>query len=119
MRNIYKMLEIVRGTAAQRDIQDYDEIADKMFELFKDGVSKELGCFAEWNRCKIRASFQIWSPQSETEFINRLVVQKQSGIISGETATDLSPDAQPDEISRIKRETTQEETNIEDEKLEN
>ena len=31
-------------------------------------------------------------------------MQKQSNIISGETATELSMDSQPDEIDRLKRE---------------
>lgn len=86
---------------AQRDIRDYDEVADKMFSLFKEGVSRELGVYSSWNLCRVRAEYEIWSPQSETELVNRLVSQKNSGVISAETATELSPDSQPDEKSRL------------------
>ena len=89
---------------AQADVRDYDEVADRMFSLFKDGVSKELERYAQWNLCRVRAEYDVWMPQSETEYVNRLVVQKQSGIISGETATELSPDSQPDEKSRLSEE---------------
>lgn len=97
---------------AQRDIRDYDMVADKMFALFKEGVSRELGVYAQWNLCNVRAEYDIWNPQSETELANRLVAQKQAGILSAETATELSPDSQPDEKSRI-----DEEMRIAEEKL--
>lgn len=97
-------LKILRSSIyerAQGDVRDYDEVADRMFSLFKDGVSKELERFAQWNVCKVRAEYDIWMPQSETEYVNRLVVQKQAGIISADTATELSPDSQPDEKGRL------------------
>jgi len=89
---------------AQGDIRDYDEVADKMMELFKEGVSKELIKYAEWSACKVRAEYELYVPQSETEFVNRLVSQTQNGIISIETATEISPDSQPDERQRLERE---------------
>ena len=72
-----------------------------MFSLFKEGVSRELGVYSSWNLCRVRAEYEIWSPQSETELVNRLVSQKNNGVISAETATELSPDSQPDEKSRL------------------
>lgn len=100
-------LKILRSAIyerAQRDINEYNDAADKMAYLFKYGVSMELGKFVLWNRCNIRAEYDLWTPQSETEYVNRLVIQKQSGIISSQTATQLSPDSQPDELSRISKE---------------
>lgn len=100
-------LKIMRSSIyerAQKDITEYNDAADKMAHLFKYGVSIELGRFTQWNLCKIRAEYDIWTPQSDTEYVNRLVVQKQSGILSAQTATQLSPDAQPDELSRIAKE---------------
>lgn len=100
-------LKILRSSVyekALQDVRDYDEVADKMIELFQEGVSKELGVYTDWNLCKVRAEFQVYNPQSETELVNRLVVQKQSGIISSETATYHSPDALPDERDRLKSE---------------
>lgn len=99
-----KMLRGAIYERASRDVQEYDEVADRMFSIFKEGVSMELKKYVAWNRCRVRASFEVWMPQSETEYVNRLVVQKTSGIISGETATELSPDSQPDENARINRE---------------
>lgn len=99
-----KMLRSASYQKAQKDIREYDDAADTMIRLFKDGVSKELGVYTSWNLCKVRAEYELYEPQSETEFVNRLITQKQSGIISGETATNLSPDAQPDEKHRIERE---------------
>lgn len=100
---------------AQRDINEYNDAADRMAYLFKHGVSVELGRFVRWNRCNIRAEYDLWSPQSDTEYVNRLVVQKQSGIISSQTATQLSPDSQPDELARISREIPKEVYTLESE----
>lgn len=99
-----KMLRSSVYERAQNDIREYDEVADAMFSVFKEGVSKELKQYSKWNLCKIRAEYEIWAPQSDTEFVSRLVIQKQSNIISGETATELSMDSQPDEIDRLRRE---------------
>ena len=100
-------LKLMRSSVyerAQRDIRDYDEVADAMIALFKEGVSKELGVFAKWNLCKVRAGYELWMPQSDNDVANRLITQKQSGVISAQTATELSPDAQPDEVSRLAEE---------------
>lgn len=99
-----KMMRSAIYEKAQEDIRDYDEVADKMFALFKDGVSKELKRYTYWKNCRIRAEYDLWMPQSETDVANRLITQKQAGIISAETATDLSPDSQPDEHSRLEKE---------------
>jgi hypothetical protein len=99
-----KMLRSAVYERAQEDIRDYDEVADRMFMLFKEGVSRELGAYTKWKKCKVRAEYDLWIPQSDYELAQRLVTQKQAGVISAETATELSPDAQPDEKSRIDNE---------------
>lgn len=100
-----KMLRSSIYEKAQKDIREYDLVADKLLYLFKAGVSMELGKFSKWNLCKVRAQYDLWIPQSDTETSNRLITQKQAGIISAQTATELSPDSQPDELSRIAAET--------------
>ena len=96
-----KMMRSAVYERAQNDIREYDEVADVLFSLFKEGVSKELGAYTSWNLCKVREQYEIWTPQSEVEFTNRLITQKQAGVISAQTATELSLDAQPDEKSRL------------------
>lgn len=96
---------------ALQKVIDYQNVADKMCRLFKEGLAKELvekkiqsTAVTDFEQLNINASFKVWRPQSDTEFASMLVNLKTNGIISEETATEKSPVSAPDEKERRKKE---------------
>lgn len=90
---------------------EWQNVADKMARLFKEGLAKELvqkgiktNAVTDFENLHINAKFKIWRPQSETEIINRLTSAKGAGYLSIQTASEVNPDAKPDEYARIQNE---------------
>lgn len=101
---------------ALKKVIEYQNVADKMCRLFKEGLAKELvakgiqeTAITDFQNLKINASFKVWRPQSDTEFAQMLVTLKGAGILSEETAIEESPVSAPDEKNRRKKEVEEQE----------
>lgn len=90
---------------------EYQNVADKMTRLFKEGLAKELvndginpKAVTEFEDLNIGSKFKVWRPLNETEYNNMLVTLKGAGIISAQTGIEKNTLSTPDEVSRIERE---------------
>lgn len=95
---------------------EWQNVADKMCRLFKEGLAKELvrkkiqpTAITDFSNININAKFSVWRPQSDTDLVNRLVTASSSGILSIESASELNPDSKPDEKARLRKEKLQKE----------
>lgn len=96
---------------AQRGVIEWQNFADKMMRLFKEGLAKELvasgenpNAITEFERLRISCKFKIWQPFSATEYNNMLISMKQAGILSTKTAVEKNTESVPDEARRIEEE---------------
>lgn len=97
-------IKLLLNTALEKastDARDYDEVADEMCQLFKYGLGIEENRVSEYNLLSIRAEFDVWMPQSDTEIVNNIVQLKSAKAISNETAAEISPLSSSDETARI------------------
>lgn len=93
---------------AQQGVIEWQNFADKMMRLFKEGLSKELvasgenlKAVTEFAKLRISCKFKIWQPFSATEYNNMLISMKQAGILSTKTAIEKNTESTPDEENRI------------------
>ena len=96
---------------AQQGVIEWQNFADKMMRLFKEGLAKELvrsgdnvNAVTEFARLRVSCKFKIWQPFSATEYNNMLISMKQSGILSTKTAIEKNTESVPDEEQRIVKE---------------
>lgn len=98
-------------------VTEWQNVANKMCRLFKEGISKELvesgqdetamTRFKE--KLHVSAKFKIWKPYSETEYNNMLITLKGAGLLSTQTGVELNTVSKPDEFSRVEKEKKEEE----------
>lgn len=89
---------------------DWQNVADKMCRLFKEGLAKELvnkgineTAVTDFENLHINAKFKEWMPQSDTEYNSMLIQLKGAGLISEETGIEKNTESSPDEkMRRIK-----------------
>lgn len=93
---------------AQRGVLEWQNFANKMMRLFKQGLAKELvnsgenpTAVTDFAKLRISAKFKIWQPFSKTEYNNMLISLKQAGLISTKTAIEKNTESEPDEVQRI------------------
>jgi hypothetical protein len=96
---------------ARNGIVEWQNVADKMVRLFKEGLATELrdkGTQADavprFKNLNVNASFDIWQPYSESEMNQMLATMKNAGILSQLTATEQNTISRPDEWERLKKE---------------
>jgi hypothetical protein len=96
---------------ARNGIVEWQNVADKMVRLFKEGLAIELrdkGVQADavprFKNLNVNASFDIWQPYSESEMNQMLATMKNAGILSQLTATEQNSISRPDEWERLKKE---------------
>lgn len=96
---------------ALQGVIDWQNVADKMTRLFKEGLAKELvnsgenpKAITEFENLNINAKFVVWKPRNDTEFNQMLVTLKGGGLISTETGVELNTVSKPDELSRVNTE---------------
>lgn len=96
---------------AQQGVIEWQNFADKMMRLFKEGLAKELvksgvneHAVTEFAKLRISCKFKIWQPFSATEYNNMLISMKQAGILSTKTAIEKNTESTPDEAKRIEEE---------------
>ena len=107
-----KMTQSLDIQTAANGIVEWQNVADKMVRLFKQGLAMEFrnkGLFTEeeikvLEDLNINASFDIWTPYSESEYNQMLCTMKNSGILSVTSAVECNTISRPDEVERIKRE---------------
>ena len=96
---------------ATQKVIDWQNVADKMVRLFKEGLAKELvnngenpTAITDFANLKIGGSFKIWKPMNEYEFNQMVAMLKNSGILSVESGIELNTLSKPDEKRRIEKE---------------
>lgn len=96
---------------AQQGVIEWQNFADKMMRLFKEGLAKELvksgvneNAVTEFAKLRISCKFKTWKPFSATEYNNMLISMKQAGILSAKTAIEKNTESTPDEAKRIEEE---------------
>jgi hypothetical protein len=96
---------------AEQAVIDWQNVADKMVRLFKQGLAKELvnngenpNAVTEYAELQINAKFKVWRPFNETEFNQMITTLSGAGVISKETAIEVNTVSKPDEKQRIKKE---------------
>lgn len=96
---------------AQKGVIDWQNFADKMMRLFKEGLAKELvdngenpKAVTEFDNLRVSCKFKIWQPFSATEYNNMLISMKQAGILSKKTAIEKNTESVPDEELRVAKE---------------
>lgn len=96
---------------ATQGIIEWQNFADKMCRLFKEGLAKELvekginkTAVTDFKSMRISCKFKIWRPFNETEYNNMLISLKGAGIISKKTAIEKNTISTPDEELRVSRE---------------
>lgn len=102
---------------ALMNVIDWQNVADKMARLFKEGLSKELvnsgdeeyeTAVTDFEKLMINAKFKVWKPRSETEYNNMLAALKGAGLISEETGIERNTESSPDEKIRRQKEREEE-----------
>ena len=96
---------------AEQAVIDWQNVADKMVRLFKQGLAKELvnngenpNAVTEFAELQINAKFKVWRPFNETEFNQMITTLSGAGVISKETAIEVNTISKPDEKQRIRKE---------------
>lgn len=96
---------------ALQSVIDWQNVADKMCRLFKEGLAIELvnsginpNAITEFDELKMSAKFKIWYPRNDTEYNNMLISLKGAGLISEETGIEKNTESSPDEKMRRAKE---------------
>lgn len=94
-----------------RGVSEWQNVADKMCRLFKEGLAKELvkngeneTAITDFKDLRINAKFKAWRPQNDTEYNNMLIALKGAGLISEKTGIEKNTVSSPDEESRREQE---------------
>lgn len=103
---------------ASNKVIEYQNVADKMVRLFKQGLAKELvnkgimkTAATDFKKVKINAKFKVWRPRNDYEYNNMLISLKAAGGISEQTLIEKNTESTPDEVCRIKNE-AEDETSV-------
>lgn len=96
---------------ALRESVEWQNVADKMFRLFKYGLAKELvhygineHAITDYDTLHVSAKFKIWQPRNDYEYNQMLTILTGAGILSKESGIELSTVGKPDEKARVRRE---------------
>ena len=108
---------------AQQGVIEWQNFADKMMRLFKEGLAKEIVkkggntyAFTEFDKLRISCKFKIWQPFSATEYNIMLISMKQAGILSTKTAIEKNTESVPDEEQRMAKEKEEAQKQLEKQK---
>lgn len=109
---------------ATQKVIDWQNVADKMVRLFKEGLAKELVnngerpyAVTEFESLNIGAQFKIWKPMNETEFNNMIVSLTGAGILSKESGIELNTLSKPDEKNRVAKEVEKQKMEMEQQNI--
>lgn len=102
---------------ALMNVIDWQNVADKMARLFKEGLAKELvnsgeekygTAITDFEKMMINAKFKVWKPRSESDYNTMLATLKGAGLISEETGIEKNTESTPDEKMRRQKEKQEE-----------
>ena len=100
---------------ANQAVIEWQNVADKMVRLFKEGLAKELVAsgderfataitdFAEMN---ISAKFKVWRPFNEYEYNQMITMLTGANLLSRQSGIELNTLSKPDEKKRLSIEAT-------------
>lgn len=93
---------------AMQKVIDWQNVADKMVRLFKEGLAIELvskgiqpTAITDFANLHISGKFKVWRPFSEMEYNNMVQMLTNSGLLSKESGIELNTLSKPDEKMRI------------------
>lgn len=96
---------------ALQGVIEWQNVADKMVRLFKEGLAKELvnkgenpTAITEYADMNINAKFKVWKPLNEYEYNQIITMLQGAGVLSKESAIELNTFSKPDEKNRIQKE---------------
>lgn len=98
---------------AQDGVTEWQNVANKMSRLFKEGLAIELyrsnednEALSKFEELRIFSEFRVWKPKSEEAHNQMLTALYQSGNggISRQTYVEKNTVSAPDEMNRIKKE---------------
>ena len=98
---------------ALQDVNDWQNFANKMMRLFKQGLARELvskgekgyeNAITEFEQLNIRTRFVVWRPQSNEAYNQMLTTLHGAGGISNQTLVEKNTESCPDEMARIRNE---------------
>ena len=96
---------------ALQGVIEWQNVADKMVRLFKEGLAKELvnkgenkTAVTDFAKMNINAKFKVWRPLNEYEYNQMVTMLLGAGVLSQESAIELNTFSKPDEKNRIKKE---------------
>lgn len=110
-----KLVQSLDMENALQEAVEWQNVADKMVRLFKEGLAKELvnsgvnkTAITDFSDLNINAKFKVWEPQSDSEYNQMLIQLAGAGLISQETGIELNTASKPDEKSRIQKQLEEE-----------
>lgn len=96
---------------AQDGVIEWQNVANKMSRLFKEGLAKELvrsgeneAAITSFDSIRILSEFRVWKPKSEISHNQMLAVLRGAGGISQQTLIEKNTISTPDELMRIRKE---------------
>lgn len=101
---------------AHQKVIEWQNVADKMVRLFKEGLAKELvnnkengQAVTQFEELNINAKFKVWKPLNEYEYNQIITMLYGANVLSQESAIELNTLSKPDEKKRIEKETEEKE----------
>jgi hypothetical protein len=101
---------------AHQKVIEWQNVADKMVRLFKEGLAKELvnnkengKAVTQFEELNINAKFKVWKPLNEYEYNQIITMLYGANVLSQESAIELNTLSKPDEKKRIEKETEEKE----------
>ena len=98
---------------ALQDVNEWQNFANKMMRLFKEGLARELvysgekgfeNAITDFEKLNIRTKFVVWRPQSNEAYNQMLTTLHGAGGISNQTLIEKNTESCPDEMARVQKE---------------
>lgn len=105
---VIKLVQSQDIEKAEDNAMEYQNVADKMMRLFKEGLAKELvkkgenkTAVTDYAKLDMTASFVVWIPYSKAEYNQMLIQLSGAGLISKKTGIEKNTESAPDEYARL------------------
>ena len=98
---------------ALQDVNEWQNFANKMMRLFKEGLARELvnsgekgfeNAITDFEKLNMRTKFVVWRPQSNEAYNQMLTTLHGAGGISNQTLIEKNTESCPDEMARVQKE---------------
>ena len=96
---------------AEQNVIEYQNVADKMWRLFKEGLAIELvrngknkTAITDFGNVDATASFKVWVPRSKSEYNKMLLELTGGGLLSKKTGIEKNTESTADEEARLEAE---------------